>query len=67
MAQIKFYDLEINTPQRIWSPNTCKTRFALNYKVEHLYFLIFGNKKKRDCDHSNKSSNNQEINLEYSL
>ncbi|KAI8883924.1 hypothetical protein K501DRAFT_323250, partial [Backusella circina FSU 941] len=32
MAQIKFYDLELNTPQLVWSPNTCKTRFALNYK-----------------------------------
>ncbi|GAA5814529.1 hypothetical protein MFLAVUS_008026 [Mucor flavus] len=30
MAQIRFYDLEINQPGLIWSPNTCKTRFALN-------------------------------------
>ncbi|KAG2234725.1 hypothetical protein BDF21DRAFT_392650 [Thamnidium elegans] len=32
MAQIRFYDLEINQPGLIWSPNTCKTRFALNIK-----------------------------------
>ncbi|KAI8878501.1 hypothetical protein K501DRAFT_336708 [Backusella circina FSU 941] len=32
MAQIKFYDLEINPKGLIWSPNTCKTRFALNVK-----------------------------------
>ncbi|KAI7857628.1 hypothetical protein BDC45DRAFT_500269 [Circinella umbellata] len=29
---IILYDVELTTPNEIWSPNTCKTRFALNYK-----------------------------------
>ncbi|KAI8144922.1 glutathione S-transferase [Fennellomyces sp. T-0311] len=33
MAHIIFYDLELEgIPGQAWSPNTCKTRFALNYK-----------------------------------
>ncbi|KAI9258967.1 hypothetical protein BDA99DRAFT_514632 [Phascolomyces articulosus] len=30
--QIILYDLELSSPKEFWSPNTCKTRFALNYK-----------------------------------
>ena len=33
MAQVRLYDLELNIPEQIWSPNTLKTRYALNYKV----------------------------------
>ena len=33
---IILYDVELTTPNEIWSPNTCKTRFALNYKVGKL-------------------------------
>ncbi|KAI9498662.1 hypothetical protein BDB00DRAFT_396180 [Zychaea mexicana] len=32
MAHIILYDVELTTPNEIWSPNTCKTRYALNYK-----------------------------------
>ncbi|KAI9310875.1 hypothetical protein BX666DRAFT_2003453 [Dichotomocladium elegans] len=33
MAPIRFYDLELGSiPKQFWSPNTCKTRFALNFK-----------------------------------
>ena len=34
MTHIIFYDLELDgIPGKVWSPNTCKTRFALNFKV----------------------------------
>lgn len=33
MAQVTFFDLELlNKKQVVWSPNTCKTRYALNVK-----------------------------------
>ncbi|KAI9317615.1 hypothetical protein BX666DRAFT_2121150 [Dichotomocladium elegans] len=33
MTQIRLYDLELSAiPAQFWSPNTCKTRFALNFK-----------------------------------
>ncbi|KAI8990754.1 hypothetical protein BDF20DRAFT_840676 [Mycotypha africana] len=33
MAQVRFFDLELlKKPGVIWSPNTCKTRYALNLK-----------------------------------
>lgn len=33
MAQVRLYDLHLDIPHQKWSPNTCKTRFALNLKV----------------------------------
>ncbi|CDS05103.1 hypothetical protein LRAMOSA07632 [Lichtheimia ramosa] len=32
MAKVRFYDLELDVPELVWSPNTCKTRYALNVK-----------------------------------
>ncbi|KAL1931682.1 hypothetical protein VTP01DRAFT_9825 [Rhizomucor pusillus] len=32
MPEIRLYDLYLDTLGEIWSPNTCKTRFALNVK-----------------------------------
>ncbi|KAF7728516.1 hypothetical protein EC973_005920 [Apophysomyces ossiformis] len=33
MAQVRFYDLQFpESPSMVWSPNTCKTRYALNVK-----------------------------------
>ncbi|KAI8997347.1 hypothetical protein BDB01DRAFT_770730 [Pilobolus umbonatus] len=32
MSQIRLYDLELDIPKQVWSPNTCKTRYALNVK-----------------------------------
>jgi hypothetical protein len=41
MAQIRLYDLELIIPEKIWSPNTCKTRYALNIKVLlFVYFIV---------------------------
>ncbi|GAA5797901.1 hypothetical protein HPULCUR_003297 [Helicostylum pulchrum] len=39
MAQIRFYD----QPGLIWSPNTCKTRFALNNIPYETKWVNFGN------------------------
>ncbi|KAG0161750.1 hypothetical protein DFQ28_005117, partial [Apophysomyces sp. BC1034] len=33
MAQVRLYDLKFpDEPRGVWSPNTCKTRYALNVK-----------------------------------
>lgn len=39
MAKVRFYDLELDVPELVWSPNTCKTRYALNVKA-CVYLLL---------------------------
>jgi hypothetical protein len=41
MSRITYYDLELEDLGKVyWSPNTCKTRFALNLKVKVTWFLL---------------------------